>query len=90
MLTVQAVDTHHQVNAVIKLFVIFLRREIGKIRCQSRKVAVQGSLEAQLFEKLLFCFVETGGGEMCVSQNFRPESSFSCEFISFALMSRMD
>lgn len=60
VLTVQAVDTHHQVNAVIKLFVIFLRGEIWKIRRQERKVAVQAGLEAQLLEQLLLCFVEAG------------------------------
>lgn len=62
ILTVQAVDTHHQVNTVIKLFIIFLRGEIRKIRSQERKVAVQAGMEAQLLEQLLFCFVETGGG----------------------------
>lgn len=58
-------DTHHQVNTVIKLFIIFLGGEIWEIRRQERKVAVQAGLEAQLFEQLLLCFVETGG-EMCV------------------------
>lgn len=56
-------DTHYQVNAVIKLFVVFLRGEIWKIRSQQRKVAVQAGLKAQLFEQLLFCFVEAGEGE---------------------------
>lgn len=65
ILTVQAVDTHHQVNAVIKLFIVFLRGEIWRIRSQERKVAVQAGLEAQLLEQLLFCFVETGGNK-CV------------------------
>lgn len=60
ILTIQAVDTHHQVNAIIKLFVVFLGWEIWKIRCQERKVAVQAGLEAQLFEQLLLCFVEAG------------------------------
>lgn len=60
ILTVQSVDTHHQVNAVIKLFVVFLGGEIRKIRRQEGKVAVQAGLEAQLFEQLLLCFVEAG------------------------------
>lgn len=60
ILTIQAVDTHHQVDAIIKLFIVFLGGEIWKIRCQERKVAVQVGLEAQLFEQLLLCFVETG------------------------------
>lgn len=59
-LTVQAVDTHHQVDAIIKLFIVFLGGKIWKIRRQERKVAVQACLEAQLFEQLLLCFVETG------------------------------
>lgn len=53
-------DTHHQVYAVIKLLIILFRREVGEIWCQEREVAVQAGLEAQLFEQLLFGFVETG------------------------------
>lgn len=53
-------DAHHQVYAVIKLLIILFRREVGEIWCQEREVAVQAGLEAQLFEQLLFGFVETG------------------------------
>lgn len=53
-------DAHHEVYAVIKLLIILFRREVGEIWCQEREVAVQAGLEAQLFEQLLFGFVETG------------------------------
>ena len=60
VLTIKPVDTHHKVYAVIKLLVVFLGGEVGQIWCQERKVAVQAGLKAQLFEQLLFGFVETG------------------------------
>lgn len=59
-LTIKPVDTHHKVNTVIKLLVVLLRGEVGQIRRQERKVAVQAGLKAQLFEQLLFGFAETG------------------------------
>lgn len=52
-------DAHHKVNPVVKLLVVLFRREVGKVWCQEGKVAVQTGLEAQLFEQLLFGFVET-------------------------------
>lgn len=59
-LTIKPVDTHHKVNTVIKLLVVLLRGEVGQIRRQERKVAVQAGLKAQLFEQLLFGSAETG------------------------------
>ena len=59
-LTVKPVDTHHKVYAVFKLLIVLLGGEVGQIWCQERKVAVQAGLKAQLFEQLLFGFVETG------------------------------
>lgn len=59
-LTIKPMDAHHKVYAVIKLLVILFRREVGEIWRQEREVAVQAGLEAQLFEQLLFGFVETG------------------------------
>lgn len=58
--TIEPVDTHHEVYAVIKLFVILLGGEVGQIRGQEREVAVKAGLKTQLFEQLVFGFVETG------------------------------
>lgn len=61
ILTIQAVDTHHQVDPVVKLLIVFLGGEIRKIGGQERKVAIATGLEAQLLQQLLFGFVEPGG-----------------------------
>lgn len=58
-LTIEPVDTHDEMYAIIELLVVLFGREVGEIGRQERKVTVQAGLEAQLFEQLLFGLVET-------------------------------
>lgn len=77
-LTIKPVDTHHKVNTVIKLLIVLLRGEVGQIWRQERKVAVQAGLKAQLFEQLLFGFVETGEkGEITCDYSNKLKSNIS-------------
>lgn len=78
VLTIKPVDTHHKVYAVIELLVVFLRWEVGQIRCQERKVAVQAGLKAQLFEQLLFGFVETGEKVNNIYQKKQKKQEIMC------------
>lgn len=56
-------DAHHEMDAIVKLFIIFLGGEVWQIGGQEGKVAVQTGLKAQLLYQLLFSFVETGEKE---------------------------
>lgn len=77
-LTIKPVDTHHKVNTIIKLLIVLLRGEVGQIWRQERKVAVQAGLKAQLFEQLLFGFVETGEkGEITCDYSNKLKSNIS-------------
>lgn len=59
-LTVQAVDTHDQVDPVLQVLLLFLWWEIRHIRSQHGQVTVQKSINLQLFFKLFFGLIKTG------------------------------
>lgn len=58
MFTVESMDTHHKMYPVLKLGVIFFRREVWMLGGEERLIAIETASEHQLPQKSFFCFIE--------------------------------
>lgn len=58
-LTIKAMDTHNKMDAIVKFLLILFRGKVGQVGGQVGEVTVQGGLEVQLFQQVLFGLVKT-------------------------------
>lgn len=56
--TVESMDTHHKMNPVLKLRVVFFGGEVWMLGGEKRLITIETASKHQLPQKSFFCFIE--------------------------------